>query len=151
VGLLVTNTDDKPFQFQTALHTYFRIGDIHKTYVKGLQGVELIDSLREKAHETETRDAIGFDQEVDRIYIKTPEHVWIDDQANSRIIDIRKQNMADVVVWNPWIEKSKRMADYGDDEYLEMVCVETGVIENPVELAPGKDYQGRTQFSYRNR
>jgi glucose-6-phosphate 1-epimerase len=28
------------------------------------------------------------------------------------------------VVWNPWIEKAKRMADFGDDEWPGMLCVE---------------------------
>ena len=28
------------------------------------------------------------------------------------------------MVWNPWIDKSKAMADFGDDEYKEMICAE---------------------------
>ena len=42
-------------------------------------------------------------------------------------------------MWNPWIEKSKRLPDYGDDEYLRMVCVESGnVKQNQVLLKPGQ-------------
>ena len=27
-------------------------------------------------------------------------------------------------VWNPWVDKAKRMGDFGDDEYKRMLCVE---------------------------
>ena len=30
-----------------------------------------------------------------------------------------------LVVWNPWVEKSKQMADMSDDGYKIMVCLET--------------------------
>jgi glucose-6-phosphate 1-epimerase len=42
------------------------------------------------------------------------------------------------VVWNPWIEKSKRMPDFGDDEWPHMVCVESGNVKgNAITLKPG--------------
>jgi len=41
------------------------------------------------------------------------------------------------VVWNPWNREGKAMPDFGDEEYLRMVCVESGnVAENRVTLAP---------------
>ena len=55
--------------------------------------------------------------------------------------------MADAVVWNPWIEKSKRMPDFGDDEYLRMVCVETGNMATRIALAPNQQWQGGTVLS----
>jgi glucose-6-phosphate 1-epimerase len=44
------------------------------------------------------------------------------------ILPNMETTIPDIVVWNPWIEKSKKMADFGDDEYLGMVCVEPGYI-----------------------
>jgi len=55
--------------------------------------------------------------------------------------------MNDAVVWNPWSDKSQRMEDFGDDEYMRMVCVETGNIVAPVELNPGARWAGATVFS----
>ena len=42
-------------------------------------------------------------------------------------------------MWNPWIAKSKRMSDFGDEEYKGMLCVEVaeiGAAGNAVKLAP---------------
>lgn len=144
VGMYVANTGDAPFQFQAVLHTYFRTADIHGTKVLGLDGVKYLDALRGGVRETETRPAIGFAGETDRIYLNAPDTVGIRDEACGRSINIRKRGMPDVVVWNPWIEKSIRLPDFGDDEYLRMVCVETGVIASPVSLAPGEMWEAET-------
>jgi glucose-6-phosphate 1-epimerase len=42
-----------------------------------------------------------------------------------------------VVVWNPHARKAAAMADFGDDEYLDMVCVEPGILGRPT-LSPGE-------------
>ena len=34
-----------------------------------------------------------------------------------------------VVVWNPWERKSKSLSDFGDEEFLAMICVELGKLE----------------------
>jgi glucose-6-phosphate 1-epimerase len=76
---------------------------------------------------------------VDRVYANTPATVEILDLGFKRSIRIEKSGSASTVVWNPWIEKSKRMADFGDDEYPHMVCVESGNVgENTQTLAPGE-------------
>lgn len=47
-------------------------------------------------------------------------------------------------VWNPWVDKSKAMADFGDDEYQGMLCIEPAVAgSGAVTLAPGKTWAGR--------
>lgn len=45
------------------------------------------------------------------------------------------------VVWNPWVEKAKEMADFDDDGYKEMICVEPGKVVVPITLEPGQQYE----------
>lgn len=146
--LSVDNSGLDSFDFQAVMHTYFAIGDIGKCAVHGLEGVTLIDSLAGCGKSAESRPAIRFAGETDRIYLSAPDALQIDDEANGRRISIAKNGMADVVVWNPWVNKSKRISDLGDDEYLRMVCVETGVIEHPIHLTPKETWSGETVFTF---
>ena len=38
-------------------------------------------------------------------------------QSGSSTLEVHKVNFPDAVVWNPWIDKSKSMGDFGDEEY----------------------------------
>ncbi len=147
LGAQAGNTGDQPFEFQIALHTYFTIADIHRAAVRGLQGTTMIDALRENAREADAQPEIRFDRETDRVYVSAPDTLSIRDEAAGRTFAIRKSGMSDVVVWNPWIAKSQRMPDFGDDEYLRMVCVETGNMANRIRLAPGQPWRGETVLS----
>ena len=136
--LAVTNTGDAAFTFETCLHTYFQIGDIHQLEVAGLQGTRYHDQLLD-TDLTETNETIRFTAETDRTYQDTAASVTIIDPALNRVIEVSKAGSKSTVVWNPWIAKSQRMPDFGDDEYLRMVCVESGnVREHAVTLAPGE-------------
>ena len=136
--LIVKNGSASEFVFENCLHTYFTIGDIHQTSVAGLKGVEYLDAVDNFARKTEQGDAIRFTAETDRVYFNTPHTTEIRDAALRRVIRVEKENSVSTVVWNPWIAKSKAMADYGDDEYLRMVCVESGNVKaEAIKLAPG--------------
>jgi D-hexose-6-phosphate mutarotase len=53
-------------------------------------------------------------------------------------------------VWNPWIAKAKAMPDFCDEEYREMVCVESGnVADNRLTLAPGETSRLKVRLSSR--
>lgn len=136
--LAVTNTSGAPCSFENCLHTYFHIGDIHQLQVVGLQGARYYDQLL-ASEVTETAEAIRFNAETDRIFQDTTAPVTIIDPALDRAIRIAKTGSKSTVVWNPWSAKSQRMPDFGDDEYLRMVCVESGnVREHAITLAPGE-------------
>ncbi len=145
--LVITNFSEREFQCENCLHTYFTVGDISQVSVAGLQGVEYLDSLDGRARKQEMADAIRFAGEVDRVYLNTPHATEIRDAALNRVIRVEKEGSLTTVVWNPWIAKAKAMADFGDNEYQRMVCVESGnCVANSLKLAPGAE--SRLKVSY---
>lgn len=146
--LQVKNTGTEPMPFTCALHTYYRVSAIEAVTVEGLQGVEYLDSLQGRARKTEDSSAITFGGEVDRIYLNAPSPVKICDAASGRTIEVSKQGFPDAVLWNPWIEKSRGMADLGDDDYKHFVCLEPAVAATgPVVLQPGESWEASQSVS----
>lgn len=143
----IRNTDSRPFTFTFAYHTYFSVSDISEVRVEGLETLDYLDNMKSKERFTEQGDAITFEGEVDKIYLSTPTKIAILDHERKRTFVIRKDGLPDAVVWNPWDKKAKAMADFGDDEYKHMVCVEAAAIEKPITLKPGEEWRGRQELS----
>ena len=136
--LRVTNTGTLESTHETCLHTYFQISDIHTISITGLQNVTYHDKVAD-VNTLETAPNVRFDREVDRVYFDTKATTEILDPGLKRTIRVEKSGSDSTIVWNPWIDKSKRMADFGDEEYLQMVCVESGnVSANKITLQPGE-------------
>lgn len=142
-----TGAEGKPFTFTFAYHTYFSVSDISEVRVEGLETLDYLDNLQNKERFTEQGDAITFESEVDKIYLSTPTKIAILDHEKKRTFVIRKDGLPDAVVWNPWDKKAKAMADFGDDEYKYMVCVEAAAVEKPITLKPGEEWRGRQELS----
>ncbi len=147
LNLEVSNTGEIAFEFEEALHSYFHVGDIRQTSLKGLEGVEYIDKVDEKRLKRQDENPIKIGGETDRIYLNTQSNCVIADSLLKRKIHIEKSGSASTVVWNPWIEKSERLSDFGDDEWQKMLCVETcNVDRNAVTLVPGETHSMRVGF-----
>jgi glucose-6-phosphate 1-epimerase len=138
--LTVTNcSTDRGLVFENCLHTYLRVGDISRTSIAGLGGGQYLDKLENGAVKTQNVAVLTINQETDRIYCDSPNSVELIDESSRRKIRVEKSGGLSTVVWNPWVEKSKRLADFGDDEYHKMVCIESGnVAENRISLPPGQ-------------
>jgi D-hexose-6-phosphate mutarotase len=137
--LVVTNSPGGgTLVFEDCLHTYFTVGNIGAVSVTGLKGVRYLDKVAGGVEKTETDEAIRVSSEVDRVYQDTTSAVAIHDGKLKRKILVEKSGSHSTVVWNPWVAKSKAMADFGDEEYHGMVCVESGNVgKNKLTLAPG--------------
>ena len=138
--LIVTNgSRDESFAFDNCLHTYFHVGDVARVSVTGLKGVTYLDKVESYAQKIETNEAITICSEVDRIYLDTTSAVEIHDRSLRRKIRVEKSGSNSTVVWNPWTAKAEQMPDFGNDEYQQMVCVESGnVSRNRIVLPPGR-------------
>lgn len=136
--LIVRNKTPQAFTFENCLHTYFTVGDINTISVTGLRGLEYLNQPTNFSRHTDDEAAIRVAGEVDRAYLNTDHAVEIHDPSLQRTIRVEKEGSLSTVVWNPWIAKAKAMPDYGDEEYKEMICVESGnVAENKITLPPG--------------
>ena len=138
LSLAIENTGTTAAKFEEALHTYLTIGDIMAVAIEGLGGTTYIDKMNNAARTPRSADPIRFSGETDRVYLATQAACTVHDPALHRQIRVAKTGSDATVVWNPWINKAKAMADFGDDEWPGMVCVETcNVADHAVSLAPG--------------
>ena len=145
VELIARNTGDEPFRCGGALHTYFQVGDARQVAIHGLDGcayVDKVDAGRQKLQ----RGPVTIASEVDRIYLDTTADCVIDDPRLGRRIRVAKSGSRTTVVWNPWAEKARAIADFQPEEYLEMVCVETAnanTAGDEIVVAPGGEHRLR--------
>lgn len=142
--LHVTNTGNAPATFESALHTYFVISQIKQVQVVGLKNAHYIDTVGGQEKKMIQDDQpITIHSETDRTYTSDAT-VQIIDPGLQRIITIEKQHSDSTVVWNPWADKAKAMADFGDDEWPGMLCVESGNIQpNAITLEPEESHAMR--------
>ena len=149
--LIVTNNSkEATLEFEECLHTYFAVEDITATRIVGLQGASYLDKVAGFAKRTENEEAVRISSEVDRVYMDTTSAVEIRDAYLKRIIRVEKENSASTVVWNPWSTKAQAMPDFGNDEYLTMVCVESGNVNvNKMFLQPGQSSRMKVKLSSR--
>ncbi|MFS7927307.1 putative glucose-6-phosphate 1-epimerase [Helianthus anomalus] len=115
--------------------------------VEGLETFDYLDNLKNRERYTKQGDAITFESEVDKIYLCTPTKIAILDHEEKRTFENLSDGLPDVVVWNPWDKKTKAMADFGDDEYKHMLCVEAATIEKPITLKTGEELKVRQELS----
>ena len=143
--LKITNISAEKHYFEEALHSYFDISDISRVYVSGLEGRSYTDKLT--GSNASDNSVLRIDREVDRIY-RSGDTCVICDEGRKRRIVVEKENSASTVVWNPWVAKSRRMSDFGDNEYHSMLCVESGnVKEDKVCVEPDGEHLIRVKIS----
>lgn len=138
VTLEVSNPGDEPFTFEGALHTYLVVGDVRQVSVSGLDGATYLDKVTGSTA-VQSGD-ITITGETDRVYQSAGE-VVLDDPVLGRRMVISKSGSANTVVWNPWSDKAAAMADFGDDEWVGMICIEAAnALDQAITLLPGQTH-----------
>ncbi len=136
LALTTVNSGDETLIVGGALHSYFTVGDVTQASIIGLEGAAYLDQLSGQTYTQVGPVTIGA--EVDRIYSDSADACTIRDPSLGREIRVAKAGSRTTVVWNPWVEKARRLADFADDEYPAMLCVETANAPgDTVTLPPG--------------
>ncbi|OAA44612.1 Glycoside hydrolase-type carbohydrate-binding, subgroup [Beauveria brongniartii RCEF 3172] len=142
--IVITNDGDEPFEFQTLLHSYFRVKDIAQVSIDGFENAPYVDQLAGLAAKTQA-GPITFDGELDSIY--TPvggpkQSITLREGSNTRLRIVR-DNLDDVVVWNPHVAKAAGMGDFAPkDGWKKMVCIEAGSVRGWQKLDKGDAFEG---------
>lgn len=143
--LEIENRGSAVLRCEDVMHTYFHVSDVRQVCVRGLENAEYYDEIDGMRCKRQGAEPIRFTAETDRVYVDTDAACAVEDPGLGRRIVVEKTGARSTVVWNPWVGKSRAMADFGDAEWPGMVCVETGnVFENALEIAPGASHLSRT-------
>jgi glucose-6-phosphate 1-epimerase len=145
--LSVMNRGTNPLRFEEAIHTYFRIGDIHQARVLGLDAVTYLDNT--DGNKSKRQDgALALTAPTDNAYIDAEGPADILDPVLHRRLRTEKLHSSTTIVWNPWQQGAASLSDLGNDEWQQMLCVEAGnILDAAVTLAPGEEHMLRATLS----
>lgn len=133
LALTTTNTDRRTLSISQALHTYLPTPDIESTQINGLEGAHFLDCLNDWELQAQF-GAINIHAETDRVYRR---HGKISVVTPAHTTHINSDHSKSCVVWNPWIDKAKRLSQFDDHAYVNMLCVESAnVMDDIITLAP---------------
>jgi len=122
-----------------ALHSYFRVSDVRKVSLRGLEGAEYFDKVAGQ-WKTQPGGPLTFSGQTDSVY-RIAGGCVLDDPPLGRSIVVAKAGSNSTVVWNPWADKARAMPDFGDDEWPGMLCVETAnALTDAVTVRPGRTH-----------
>ena len=152
-SLTITNSGQQMIAPQCLLHTYLAVEDARQVMIFGLEESVYEDKLTGTGGDDlvpEDMPAVAFRGETDRIYrgvsrkacplAVRPEGVRVD--AHGALLEkdgtVSAEIPADVVIWNPHVNKAKAMGDFDDDGWTAMACVEPGIVASDrTDIAPG--------------
>jgi glucose-6-phosphate 1-epimerase len=147
LALEIRNASARAFTFEEALHTYLAVTDVTEIAVTGLAGATYIDKTDGLRRKRQDGEPVRIAGETDRVYLGTRTACVVDDPRGSRRLVVEKSGSATTVVWNPWRDKAKAMADLGDEEWRSMVCIETAnAVDDAVTLQPGERHEMRASI-----
>ncbi|WP_457788405.1 D-hexose-6-phosphate mutarotase [Pseudomonas sp. PL-6] len=147
LNLETHNQGDEPLVISQALHSYFAVSDVRQVGVEGLDGCRYLDTL-DDWRERRQDGALQFAGETDRIYLGTPARLSIVDPGWDRRIHLDSSGSRSAVLWNPWIDKAKRLSQFAAEAWQGMLCIETAnVMEDVVRLAADERHALRLRLS----
>ncbi len=140
LSMKIQNTGTSAFEFELALHTYYRVADVSAIHIDGLDGKTYLDKTENYARKVQN-GAVTIAGETDRVYLDSGGPITLRDGEN----EVRISNLGgwrSTIVWNPWQKKARAMPDLGEDDWKHFVCIESGAVaEDAMELAAGQSYQ----------
>ncbi|WP_235974273.1 D-hexose-6-phosphate mutarotase [Luteimonas deserti] len=143
--LVTRNRGTHEIAFSQAMHTYFRVSDVSRVQVQGLEGLRYLDKNDGYAAHVQRGDWVLDEPRdpgrSDRIYTDAPGRYRLRDPDADRMIDLQVDGGRTLVVWNPGEAGAARMDDVGG-AWRGFLCLEAANAgAELVELAPGATHR----------
>ncbi len=143
--LAVDNTGESAFEFQAALHSYWRVQSLRQTILAGLQDCTYLDAARggvEGVQHSANLELLGHSV-LDRIVYGVPGGLRLTElgEPPARRLTLQFDGFEDAVVWNPGPEHG--LPDLPADDWQSMLCVEAAQIRRRISLLPGDSWVAR--------
>lgn len=135
------NTGDVPLAITQALHSYFRVGDVGRVEVDGLDGCDYLDRFEHYAVARHQRGPWRLDDprdpgRSDRIHLGTAGRYVLRDPVFERDLLLTSAGSHSLVVWNPGEAGGQAMDDVVEG-WRDFLCLEVGNVgTDRVQLAP---------------
>ena len=132
------NLSTSPLTLSNALHSYFAIANRQRVAIPAVTGLTYLDKLQNYRPQLQST-AITLNGEVDRVYQAPPEHIVLQDRDRQINTSIRSWGNNNLVIWNPGAQKAQAMADFDDDGFEQMICIEpANALKQSIILQPGE-------------
>ncbi len=114
----------------------------------GLHQAPYIDKVDSAALKTETAPTTTITSETDRVYTPADDAAVTLLEGGTPRVRVTRDNLSNVVVWNPWAEKAAALADFApDDGFRQMLCVEPGAVGGWQAVEAGDAFEGAQTIS----
>ena len=141
MALETLNCGQEDLLLTEALHSYFRVSDVRNVSIAGLAGCGYVDKVAGGEKRVQGNEPLLFAGETDRAYLNTQAECVLADPGMGRAIHVAKSGSNSTVVWTPWEDKARRLPDFAEDQWAEMVCIETAnALDDAVTVPPGETH-----------
>ncbi|QRP65746.1 D-hexose-6-phosphate mutarotase [Rhodanobacter sp. FDAARGOS 1247] len=136
------NVGDQPVVFTQALHNYFRVSDVRKVTVSGLDGLTYLDKKDHGRAQRQQGDwqwpSSGYS---DRIYTGATGPYVLHDPGLGRNIRITTRGSHSAVVWNAGEQAARGIDDIGAGWRHYLSVEVTNVAPDAITLQPGERHE----------
>nr|WP_199067306.1 D-hexose-6-phosphate mutarotase [Chromobacterium sp. ASV5] len=137
--LTTRNHGAEPARLSSALHSYLAVSDAAGVSVLGVENARAHDKVADRAVVLPAAP-LRFEGEVDCV-VYGAQPITLRDSGWRRDIRVASRGSASSVLWNPHVDKCRRLADLPDEAWRDFVCIETANAgEDSRLLPPGAEH-----------
>jgi len=124
IDLITRNPSDRPYPLEHCFHAYFKVGDVTRIQILGLDGTEVQDNRTSGQKRSIQSGAVMLNGPAARIYRPFPPEVHIDDPVLNRTITLSSPEATQLVLWNAGPRREENGRPTGEDEWSTQLALE---------------------------